>query len=201
MLYRIFCFLFIVNLLSSCATDRPLALQNARSNQANQTSLKRLHAWSIRGLMGISDQKQAGNCTINWQYTPQNSSVILLNPMGSVIASIRITPHRTTLITSQHKVYTAATPEALFYRQTGWRVPLSRFIYWLRGLPAPGQHTQQFDRYGRLIWLKQDGWRISYLMYQKLGNNILPQTLNMQKRNWHIKLIIHQWQISPYFKS
>ena len=69
--------------------------------------------------------------------------------------------------------------------------------YWVLGLPVPNRKTQELhiDQAGHLVDLQQDGWRISVLRYQKVGDLELPEKVYLQNDPLKVRLVVGEWQL------
>ena len=82
------------------------------------------------------------------------------------------------------------------YEQLGWRVPISSLRYWVLGRPDPSKNSSllEFDDFGRIKSLQQDGWSVNYRRYQLFQQLDLPGKIAIKNHQLGVKLVIDRWQ-------
>jgi outer membrane lipoprotein LolB len=132
---------------------------------------------------------------LRWQEDNRRYTLNLLAPLGAGGMTLTGTDHHLTLTTDDGKVQQAGDPSELLRQNGGPPLPVQNLRYWVRGLPAPfSTATKQFDAYGRLSQILQDGWQIDYLSYTHALGQDLPSRLNAQSADTRFKLVIYEWQ-------
>jgi outer membrane lipoprotein LolB len=138
---------------------------------------------------------EGGTANLKWQQHQQDYSLLLYGPLGADAVKVSGQPGHVTLETADGKKFNASTPELLLAQQTGWQLPVSNLHYWIRGLPASGPRSMQFDADHHLIHLNQSGWTIDYLRYSTVSQLDMPAKLTLENARIKVKIVINQWQL------
>ncbi len=186
--------------LSACVSMKlPTTAQSPFKKQSfaqRRQSLKQITQWNIDGAFSFQQKGRAAIAAYKWK---QNENRYLLQVHSSLdIYSVKITgsPGHVTLWQSDHKHFTAQSPERLMQKRLGWSLPISNLNYWIRGLPAPLKYTAKFDAYGHITQLQQDAWHITFSNYITVNNVDLPRTLRISSPNLKMKIVVKHWQLS-----
>ncbi|MCW5588784.1 MAG: lipoprotein insertase outer membrane protein LolB [Legionellales bacterium] len=162
-----------------------------------EAQLQMLTAWRINGALGVVAPNNKGfNANYAWLQQNNRFTIELAGPLGANSVLLQGQPGAIYL-KDNRGTFRADSPEVLLAEQMGWHLPISNLVYWVRGIPAPlNPGDQQFDRFGHLQTLQQDGWMIQYLAYTHVKGLDLPSRINLNNGNVRVKLIIHQWAMS-----
>lgn len=185
---------FIGALFSGCASVAPPADNTSVSWSAREKSLNTLTAWQLSGKLGIISETDSGSMSVSWQQAQNNYTIRLMPPLNAGAMTLNGNDHGITLTTSDGKVSRAASPSDLLRDNGGPALPVQNLRYWIRGLPAPGSATPQFDAYGRLSRLNQAGWQIVYLSYTHALDRDLPSRVSMSSPQLKLKIVVYQWE-------
>ena len=186
-------------LLSGCVSMKtPVAAAHFKkeSSASRQSQLNAIRRWSIAGALSIKQNGKAQIANFSWDlrskknYTVQISSS--LNVYNIVIQS---TTHGLTLNQNNHSTLHARNPQELMQKAVGFTLPLNNLYYWIRGITAPGGNQPQFDRFGHLTRLKQQGWNIHFMRYTHVNTLDLPQLVQLSRNNLSIRLVIRRWTL------
>ncbi len=187
-------------LLGACAQQSRLPIADW---DARQSRLENIDHWQLTGKLGVRVPGDNGSANLRWQQRDQHYQLDLSGPLGSRRMIITGEPGRVTLQESGQPGYSATSAEALLVEHTGWALPVSQLVYWIRALPAPGHritHWAQDDRQ-QLSELEQAGWRLSYTQYQLIdhpgGSLTLPGRVVAEKEDIRLTLVIRDWQLEP----
>ena len=104
-------------------------------------------------------------------------------------------PGGVVLRTSKEERFAADVPEELLREMTGWSMPVSGLRYWLLGVSEQEAAIEgvQLDLGGRLESLRQAGWTIEYLKYDRVGGVQLPAKLYLQGSRVSVRIVINHW--------
>lgn len=200
MLLKRLMLVMVLVLLSGCVSMRAATqAPNNTKQTAQQTEqrLSQINHWQLRGAIAVKTPKKAFTASISWQQ--KLGKRYLINIMGPLsVGATRLSgrPGLVVLQQANAKPIQASSPEQLLQQNAGWSLPVSNLYYWIRGLPAPGAvQAKQFDRYGHLKTLQQQGWSIQYLRYTGVGRYDLPSKLEMRRQGVFVKLIVSSWQL------
>ncbi len=183
-------------LLTSCSTVAPPSIPAQQSQQQRATQLDKVNSWHLQGKIAVQTAQDAGSATINWTKQQQRFVITLTGPLGSGALKLSGRPGAVTLTDSTGKQFTASSPENLLADVWGFRLPVSNLNYWMRGQPVPGIAAQpQYDTYGRLNTLRQQGWQVQYLGYTQAKGVELPSRINITSADMKVKVIVYSWEI------
>lgn len=194
--------LMAVVLLAACATVRPPPAPETTVPPADwaarRAALAALQDWTLNGRVAMRDGHDAWSAGVHWAQRRDAYHVSLYGPLGQGVMQMSGDPGGGVLRLSDDKVLKSSNMEDLLYREVGWRIPVDGLRYWARGLPVP--HAPRhfaFDAKGRLVWLEQFGWRVSYRRYTTVDNLLLPQRIDITRRKLTVKLVVDRWDVAP----
>jgi outer membrane lipoprotein LolB len=180
----------------STVTTPPPAPEVNIPKQDRQAALNKIQNWDVSGKIAVQTPKDSGSASVDWAQNHNKFMISLLGPLGSGGMKLSGQPGNVTLITSDGKSYTAASPEQLLAEKWGFHLPVSNLKYWIRGLPAPGSVADtRFDTYGRLSELSQQGWRVRYLGYSRINGIDLPTKIFANSSALNVKMMIYNWKV------
>ncbi len=185
-------------LLSACTTLPAIKTtpEMERLWSARQHSLDRMDFWTIAGRLGIQSEREGWNISFRWRQESKLYQIALSAPLGQQSAELRGDELGVTLALADGRRVAAADAEALLSRELGWRVPVRGLHYWVRGVPAPDEaETHALDEQGRLAWLKQSGWDISYRRYGDFSGQSLPIKIFLDNDELKVRLVIDAWTL------
>ena len=186
-------------LIVSCAAFQPTPppSQQVIPAETRKAALAQIKNWDVKGSVSIQYQQKTDIASLNWhQENQQNYRITLSGPLNFGTVEIIGSPGSVTLKQSNRPPVSAATPEKLLTQQMGWQIPVSNLYYWLRGIPAPGSDAKtEFDTYGHITHMIQQGWTIEYPEYMGVGTVDLPKKIYLTHPNLKIRLVIRQWKI------
>jgi len=102
--------------------------------------------------------------------------VNLTNPVGSVLAQLRVAPERAVLVRGHEDEEAAQDPDALAARVLGRAVPVARLRTWLRAQVSLQATDVEHDDQGRVSAFTQDGWRVRWSRFDAHGPRVLRLT-------------------------
>ncbi len=155
-----------------------------------------INSWSLSGAMAAKGNGKAWSASVNWQQNGAGSyNIRLFGPLGS--GTVIVEKHGSVVnYKDGPKTITSRSAEDLLQKQTGIRLPLNSFYYWVRGIPAPGGvQGENRDASRHLVSLRQGGYTINYNGYTRVGNVDLPNRINLQGNGVSVKLVINHWNV------
>ncbi|MDP2609989.1 MULTISPECIES: lipoprotein insertase outer membrane protein LolB [unclassified Oceanobacter] len=183
-------FLLFVSALSSCSLL-------PGDQQLQQRQLNQLQHWQLRGKLSVTTQNDSVTGYLTWQQDQQQYDLFITGPMGQGSSRLEGNQHNATLTLPNHdQPLTAANAESLMADHLGWYLPVSGIRYWVKGQPAPdGDATSQFDDYGLLSHLQQNGWTLRFSRYQQQQGIWLPGLIKIQGYHYSLTLAINEWTL------
>lgn len=161
-----------------------------------QAALKEISRWKIRGALSVQQPGESEIANYNWQQRGRrNYRIELASSLNLYQIVITGNQGRVVLRRGKQPPLKASSPERLLQKSVGWVLPVSNLYYWVRGLPAPGQHQARYDRYGHLSTLAQSGWRIRYRSYTNLGRQDLPRKMELQRGRLKVTFVVKSWKL------
>ena len=193
--------------LLTALTASLLMISGCQSLQSSQTktdpssmiSVQKLDSFNITGKIGVttpanSDTNsgaQGGSAFYAWGQENERFAIELIGALGIGKTNIEYDGQTATLVSEKTGTLTAANPETLLKKATGWQAPISQMPYWISGRPAPSDSAPQLDEQGRLIRSINGEWTASFT-YK--GTDKLPVKISAVQPQGHkvIMTINHQ---------
>ncbi len=196
---RIIWMFLLITVMTGCSTIAPTPTPPAAPKATwsdRQAALTRIQSWTLSGKIAVQTSRDSGSATVDWTQSQRRYTISLLGPLGSNGLKLTGAPGHVTLQTSDGKTFNAKSPEQLLAERWGFHLPVSNMNYWIRGLPVPGTTANtQFDQYGRLTRLVQQGWDVQFLGYSNAGGIDLPQRMSITSPSLNVKIVVYQWHI------
>lgn len=203
---RRFLLLTLALTATGCAALRAPSVTPADAWPVRREALQALTIWELRGRVGVQLPAQGGQATLRWRHAPQHQEIDLSGPFGAGHIRLRQDQNGIRLQDARGRVVDGADAEALLQQVTGWQVPVSGLVFWVRGVPVPDSASdEQFDDAGRLRRLHQLGWDIQFLAYHEVAGYALPSRLYLTRPlpaavhdepgHIEIRLAISSWEL------
>ena len=164
----------------------------------HQQDLGQFHSWIISGRLGIQAEDKGWHVSFRWeQGDTQLYHITLSGPLGQESAELQGTTQGVTLLLADGRSVSALDPDELLLNHLGWRLPVKGLYYWVRGLPVPDTaETHGLDGQGRLQWLEQSGWHISFRRYDDISGKDFPTKIFLDSPQVKVRLVIDEWTVS-----
>jgi outer membrane lipoprotein LolB len=191
-------------LLAGCVSmsappQQPAASYQTKPVEQRQAQQAAVRSWNANGAISIQSAHQSP-MIMRYQWRQQGPDYYDINLAASLnLAEVTIIgrPHHVTLQKGNEAPISAATLEQLMQKSLGWSLPVPALWFWARGIPAPGPNQGvQYDRYGHLISLKQNGWLVTYANYHIIQSVDLPEVIELRHADISAKIVIKQWVVS-----
>lgn len=162
----------------------------------HQQKLSTLQNWQAEGRLAAAQGQKGGNASFVWQQRGESYQIKLFGPFGAGAVYITGRPNHVELKEANGNLTSAASPELLMHKVSGWTVPITGLRYWLRGLPTPQDQTAQqlLNQQGQLSYLQQQGWKIDYENYADNLDIPLPNKLRLHRGDIKLKMVVTSWQ-------
>ena len=186
----------LVAALAGCAGMPVDTAQQDAAWQRHAAWVRAQHDWRLTGRFALKIGHRGWTASLHWRERAGDYRIDIFDPLGRTLAQLDGGPQRVTLRTGGSAPRHAGSAAALMQAELGWSLPVAGLRYWVRGVPAPGtQPTRmQFDGSGRLAYLVQNGWEVSYVDYNEaLGARALPARLRLVNGDVHLTLLVDSW--------
>jgi outer membrane lipoprotein LolB len=185
--------------LWACSTTpvRPPVADPQQAWQQHHSVLAALQQWQLFGRLAIQTGDEGWHASLNWLQQQQHYSIQLIAPLGQGTIQLQGDDQQVILDTGEDNPILASDPEALLFREFGWRVPVASLRYWVLGLPAPGKSRHELDSYGRLARLFQNGWEIHFFDYDATDELELPGKIFINNHRAKVRLVVNRWELAP----
>ncbi len=191
-----------VLIISGCASSPRLDLPQTSDTteilwQGHHSNMLAINQWQLSGKIGYRTPEQASSASLNWLQQGEEFNINLSGPLGQGGAKLSGNKDHIRLKVAGQGEFTSSEPEQLLEQKTGWTLPLSSLLHWIRGVPAPQLKAHyKLDEQGRISHLTQHHWQIDYLSYHRLSSNWLPKKIKLHYGQTTLTLIIKQWDTS-----
>ncbi|PCJ30493.1 MAG: outer membrane lipoprotein LolB [Moraxellaceae bacterium] len=156
-------------------------------------ALTLMDEWHIKGKIGIKQGSDGGSAYIDWIQSQDSFHITLSGPFGQGTTIISGNKSGAKLENSEGS-FIAETPEQLLYEHSGWQIPISNLLYWIKGLPEPkSQSDTTTNDIGLISTLHQDGWNLRFDRYQNAPKHPLPHKIKILSDNLKVTLLVKQW--------
>ncbi|MBI0415479.1 MAG: outer membrane lipoprotein LolB [Nitrosospira sp.] len=182
----------ITPLLLSCTTLTP-RLPIAHTILIKPTVSMAHENFELVGKILVKNSGKSFHGRFFWRHDEINDEILILSPLGQVVAKIQRNDSGAYLTTSEQDTLHAVDVESLTERFLGWQLPITSLQYWIRGINSPitiSEIDMGADK--SIMAIRQDDWEITYLDYSslKLTQIARPRILVLNRTNLQIKLII-----------
>ncbi|HMU64671.1 MAG TPA: lipoprotein insertase outer membrane protein LolB [Nitrosomonas sp.] len=188
-------------LLGGCASLEKHSVVKTIVLEPEAEKARDLTNFDLIGRISVKTNNDGFSGGIRWQHKNHFHHLLLLSPIGQVVAQIAQDDQGIQLITSDQKIYYAASIEALTEQVFGWKLPIIGLEYWIMGRANPLIVAEiDMDRDDQVIAIRQDGWEITYLDYfsrsvpQHNKVKSAPRIIELNYPNLKLKLVIDSWK-------
>ena len=177
-------------LLAACAPLTPREPAVAARRAA-------LPGFTLEGRLSATDGRQAASGRVEWEHAPERDRLLLLSPLGQVVARLDSGPRGASLTHADGSRIDAASADALLPSVLGVDVPAARLPLWVQGATAAATQVRVRDGAGRPLHVIDEGWRSDYLAYADEHPDSPPTRLDISRGDARIRLIIDAWTTQP----
>lgn len=148
--------------------------------------------FSLQGKIGVRTPQQSGSAFFTWQQQQDQFDIELTGILGVGKTQIQGKPGEVTLNSAKTGLISAASPEELLEKATGWQAPIMHLAYWVQAKPATAKAQISKDENNRLKQLVEDGWTVdfSYNDAQTLPNKLLLKQALAENKENRITMVI-----------
>ena len=150
--------------------------------------------WHIKGKIGFKQTGSGGSAYIDWTQSQDSFYITLSGPLGQGTTIISGNESGARLDTASDGSFISSTPEQLLQEHTGWFIPLSNLLYWVRGLPEPRSPADKtFNSEGLIESMQQGEWQLSFDRYKPTFGQPLPYRIKMKSQGLSVTMLIKEW--------
>ena len=179
--------------LASC-----VSLDVATRNKALQ--LDAPEAFHAIGKASVSGAGKGTFFAFAWIVNHQGEHLRITTPNGVPLARLERSAEKL-VVEIHNKGRRVARPgevDAVLSHVLGFALPYQSLLRWVVGVPedqAP-LRAAEFDKEGRLTFLKQSGWEVNYLGYSPApGSGRLPRLLRLSQGSLTLTVAVSRWQM------
>lgn len=195
-------FLIIGCLLAACSTvptqlppTPPADIEQQQSRWLEHSEqVGALTHWQLFGKVGLRTADLARSANITWRQEGEHFNINLSGPLGAGATELTGTSASVQVRIAGRGEFHTDNPEQLLREQTGWDLPVTTLLHWIKGVPSPQQDaTFDLDEWGRLRHLQQAQWELKYPSYQQQETLWLPQKITLYHDEIILTLVIKGW--------
>ena len=200
MIRAVFALATIIIFLTGCSLTPKLDTESAPLSMPwseRKDLLSKLNHWQLNGRFGAKSKDDSWSGSISWLQNQQQYKIKLSGPLATGSVEIKGNENYSELYISDEESYGASDAEELLELHTGLRLPMNNLKYWLLGLPSPQglEDNVEFDEYGRLKTVTQQGWVVTFRRYANVDNIELPNKIFLVNHEFDVRLVIQDWRI------
>jgi len=191
---RKFAAVFLLLLLSACATRHGLELPELSDWERRQAVLSATTRWEFSGRIGVSAGKEGFNGKLWWWQRDDIFRATVSGPLG--IGTIRIDGdgHRITVTDKDGQLTEMQDAEIELRAKYGWTIPVSSLRFWALGIPDPVLPAEtEFAEDGQLSRLRQGNWTVEIPEYREGGGQLMPRRISAINKDARIRMVIDNW--------
>jgi outer membrane lipoprotein LolB len=186
--------------VSGCASVPETVPLESSTNawQLRRLALIEVKNWRLKGRLSFSFEEQAWHANLVWVQRGDTYDLELSGPLGQGRVRIQGGPEGVRVTSSDGRILSGSTPEAVIWSEFGWVLPVRGLIYWVRGVPDPDQPTTSvtLDSLGRLQALTQVGWKVTYPEYREQDGLDLPRKIRIDGEGINVRVVADQWEFA-----
>lgn len=179
--------------LQGCAEmqSRPAAVSGDSARLAG------LQRWKLEGRIAVQTPDDAWQANLAWEHEGRQDRLQVSGPLNQGAASIVLQDDLILIDEGGGKESISRDPDALLKEKLGFSIPLQNLRYWILGVSAPGDASNEMELYpeGRLKHLRQAEWSLDYERYHDWDRFVLPQKVLIQGRSLKLKLFVDEWVV------
>lgn len=184
--------------LNSCTSLTP---EISMSSSENYQLLAQLENWSLRGRLNIRRGDSSDTININWQQAEEEFDINLSGTLGLGAVRINGKLGRVVIEKAGEAPIIANSLQEISTDILGYAFPASSLLYWIKGLPAPGNRADMSRNdegfVATLSQLDRQGarWELQYDRYQSIENHVLPGRIRLEQSPYRLTFVVNSWDI------
>ena len=191
-------------LLSGCANVRtPIASSSYQKESVakRQATLEKIKYWRIAGAFSIQQTgKKSDIANYEWSQFDHGYHLEIASALALYRVDIKRSHQSITLWKNGTLVTSAKTLEGLMQKALGWSLPIDELQSWIKGMPSldkKNPYHAEYDAFGHLTVLSQNGWTLHYRAYktEEDAGIDFPQVITIQRPDFFVKIVIKNWAL------
>jgi len=152
------------------------------------------HKWRAKGKLGVVTPQRSGAVNFDWEHSNEDFEIRLYGVLGIGNARLTRNTQGVQLITKGQVIH-ATSSEDLMVKTLGWSLPVTELVHWIKGMPSPTSvvENKEIDNAGKIRYLEQQGWQISYTSYHGNRANTMPRKIIAQREGLRLTIAIKSW--------
>lgn len=160
---------------------------------ARETMLAARGDWSLRGRLGVSDGRDSGSGSLEWNQQGSTFRFSVHAPVTGKTWVLSGGDGHARLDGLRDQAVEGDDAGSLLERELGWKVPVADLRYWARGGRSPGTASIEFRDDGLPAMIVQGGWTVRYLDYDLTQDPPLPSKMFATRGDYKVRLAIREW--------
>jgi outer membrane lipoprotein LolB len=160
--------------------------------------LQAAQSWDLEGRAAAAVGTQGWQAHLSWQQQPQDAQVRLAGPLGVGAIALTLGPAGVKMRDPSPAAAASATPDAVPFleQRLGFSPPFAQLRFWLLGVPSPDLPFEwQGNDLGRAQSIVQDGWRVEYPDYMRVGKDVLPRRMTLTHESVRVRVAVDRWTL------
>lgn len=159
--------------------------------------LRDLDDWRMEGRIALRTGEDGYNGTLSWEQFEDDLDFRFRGPFGFGGFRIHGDLDRLRIKTTAGDEILLTDPQAEMEERFGWSLPVYSMRFWIVGVSDPALEAEEdVDEGGRLIYLSQDGWDVTYDGYKVHDGLMLPRKIVMESGDVRIRVVTDKWAIA-----
>ena len=166
-----------------------------------QLAIEQMDSWALRGRLNIRSGEQSDTININWQQDNEDFDITLSGTLGMGAVRMSGRENGVQIEKAGEEAIIATSLQQISNELLGYAFPVDSLLYWIKGLPAPGNNADiTYNAKGVIATLSQPDklgqqWKLQYDRYQDINGNILPHRIRLEQSPYRLTFIVTTWRI------
>ena len=153
--------------------------------------------WKLAGKLAASDGKEGGSGTFSWHRIGGVTRMYFRGALGKGAWELESTTGQAILQFADGRRYSASSIAELVTAHMHAKVPVDALSWWVLGLARPTEwEERELDQEGRITYLRQLGWDVTFSSYRLEQDIWLPGKLVARNQQNSVKLAISEWKLA-----
>lgn len=184
-------------LAGACATlPRVDPGEAERQQSRHEEQLALFQDWQLSGKISVQSEEDNFSGRLHWRKSRESYELLIVAPMGRGSWRLEGSSDGARLTDEKQQVWYGQDAQTLLSQRLGWTVPVDGLTYWIRAMRAPDEDADvEFDAWGRMGRLREEGWTVTYQSWQESDGLQLPRKMTATSDPYRLKLVINEWAL------